>query len=64
MPYITKNTNGKLFVHELKPYRTTIGTWDSRNYCEISHSTFMLLTGKTHMDWDDEPIEIELVINN
>lgn len=59
--YVARDPDGRLSFFLNRPIRNIYGWWQSSKFREREHelpeSAFPALT------WDDEPIEVELIIN-
>lgn len=55
--YLARNSNGCLWLHQLKPRRVKVG---NKGYW-ISNGAKMIITSRaTHPRWEDEPIPVQL----
>jgi hypothetical protein len=55
--YLTRDRDGKLFLHKKTPYRSN-QEWLS---CDAESCGFVLKNLFPNLKWEDEPLEVELM---
>lgn len=63
--YLTRNSNGCLFLHEQLPHRVTLngkGFWESKGAKMPINETKKKITRNCYLPitWEDEPMQVEI----